>query len=60
MRKPFLVIIATYTISIIGFLFIDGKDTDGNLYHMTIFDAFYFVSYTATTIGFGEIPYAFT
>ena len=60
MRKPFLVIIATYVISIIGFLLIDGKDSNGNLYHMTIFDAFYFVSYTATTIGFGELPYAFT
>ena len=60
MRKPFLVIIATYVFSIIGFLLIDGKDSNGNLYHMTIFDAFYFVSYTATTIGFGELPYAFT
>ncbi len=60
MRKPFLVIIATYVISIIGFLLIDGKDSSGNVYHMTIFDAFYFVSYTATTIGFGEIPYPFT
>ena len=60
MRKPFLVIIATYVISIIGFLLIDGKDSSGNVYHMTIFDAFYFVSYTATTIGFGELPYAFT
>ena len=28
--------------------------------HLTIFQAFYFVSYTATTIGFGEIPYAFS
>ncbi len=27
---------------------------------MGFFDAFYFMSYTATTIGFGEIPYAFT
>ncbi len=60
MRKPFLVIILTYTISIIGFLFIGGKDSSGNFYQMTLFDAFYFVSYTATTIGFGEIPYAFT
>ena len=60
MRKPFLVIIVTYTISIIGFLFIGGKDSSGNYYQMTLFDAFYFVSYTATTIGFGEIPYAFT
>jgi len=27
---------------------------------MTLFQAFYFTSYTASTIGFGEIPYAFT
>ena len=60
MRKPFLVIIATYSISIIGFLIIDGRDSNGNVYQMTMFDAFYFVSYTATTIGFGEIPYPFT
>jgi len=60
MRTPFLVIIVTYTVSIIGLLLIDGVDNDGNPYKLTIFDAFYFISYTATTIGFGETPYAFT
>ncbi len=60
MRKPFLVIVITYTIAIIGLLIIDGVDNNGNVYKMSIFDAFYFVSYTATTIGFGETPYAFT
>ena len=60
MRKPFLVILLTYTISMIGFLLIPGMDNNGNTYHMTIFDAFYFISYTATTIGFGELPYPFT
>lgn len=60
MRKPFLVIIVTYVVSIIGFLLIEGRDSSGNVYHMSIFDAFYFVSYTATTIGFGELPYTFT
>jgi Trk K+ transport system NAD-binding subunit len=44
----------------LGFLLIPGMDSNGNTYHMTIFDAFYFISYTATTIGFGELPYAFT
>jgi voltage-gated potassium channel len=44
----------------IGFLLIPGMDLNGNTYHMTIFDAFYFISYTATTIGFGELPYPFT
>lgn len=60
MRIPFIVIIVTYTIAILGLLLIDGMDDKGNIYHMSIFDAFYFITYTATTIGFGESPYAFT
>jgi len=60
MRIPFLVIIITYTISIIGLVVIEGIDEQGNPHHMGIFDAFYFVSYMATTIGFGEAPFEFT
>lgn len=60
MRIPFIVIIVTYTIAIIGLLIIEGVDNEGNAYHMSIFDAFYFITYTATTIGFGETPYEFT
>lgn len=60
MRVPFLVIIIAYTIAITGLVLIEGKDPSGNPYQMSIFDAFYFVSYTATTIGFGETPYEFT
>lgn len=60
MRMPFIVIVITYTIAIIGLLLIDGVDSDGNPSSMGIFDAFYFVTYTATTIGFGETPYEFT
>ena len=50
MRMPILVIIITYTIAIVGLVLIEGVDTNGNPYKMSIFDAFYFVSYTATTI----------
>ena len=60
MRRPFLVIVLTYTIAIIGLIVIDGVDANGNHHQMTIFDAFYFVSYMATTIGFGETPFEFT
>jgi len=60
MRTPFLVIIITYTISIVGLILIEGIDKNGNPHQMGIFDAFYFVSYMATTIGFGEAPYEFT
>lgn len=37
-----------------------GVDGDGKPWHMSIFDALYVISYTATTIGYGEIPYAFS
>ncbi|QDF29611.1 potassium channel family protein [Halarcobacter anaerophilus] len=60
MRGPFLIIVITYTIAIVGLLVITGVDDKGQPYQMTIFDAFYFVTYTATTIGFGETPYTFT
>jgi len=60
MRRPFIVIVVTYTIAIIGLISIGGISANGEPYHMTIFDAFYFITYTATTIGFGETPFEFT
>lgn len=60
MRAPFIVIVITYAIAIIGLVVIQGVDDQGNPHHMSFFDAFYFVTYTATTIGFGETPYTFT
>jgi Trk K+ transport system NAD-binding subunit len=60
MRLPFSVITITYAIAMAGLLIIPGVDNQGNPYHLTIFEAFYFISYTATTIGFGELPYDFT
>ena len=58
MRRPFIQLIIVYNIAILGMILIPGVDDQGNTWHMSIFHAFYFVSYTATTIGFGEIPYA--
>jgi len=60
LRTPFLVILITFSISILGMMLIPGMDDKGHIYHLNFFDAFYFVSYMATTIGFGESPYAFT
>ncbi|SMC08551.1 potassium channel family protein [Nitratiruptor tergarcus] len=60
MRIPLLVIIITFSISILGMTLIPGVDDQGKPYYMNFFDAFYFVSYMATTIGFGEAPYTFT
>ena len=58
MRAPLLLLIVVYTISILGLILIPGVDNEGNPWNMSIFHAFYYVSFTATTIGFGEIPYA--
>jgi len=60
LRIPLLVIIVTYSIAILGMVLIPGLDDNGQVYHLTFFDAFYFVSYMASTIGFGESPFAFT
>ena len=60
MRTPMYVLIVTFSISILGMVLIPGVDDQGRPYHLSFFDAFYFVSYMATTIGFGESPYQFT
>ncbi|MDH5357275.1 MAG: NAD-binding protein [Gammaproteobacteria bacterium] len=59
MRQPLLTLVITYSIAVLGLVLIPGQDPDGNVWHMDFFHAFYFVSYMATTIGFGEIPHAF-
>ena len=58
MRAPFITLIIGYSITMLGLVLTPGLDDQGNPWHMSFFDAFYFVSFTATTIGFGEIPYA--
>ena len=60
LRSPLIVLILVYAISILGFVLIPGVDDQGQPWKMSFFHAFYFVSFMATTIGFGEIPYAFT
>lgn len=60
MRRPLLTLILVYAVAVLGLVLIPGQDDSGNLWHMDFFHAFYFVSFMSTTIGFGEIPYAFT
>src|SRR5829696_2271577 len=60
MRAPLITLIIIFTVSVFGLTLIPGQDADGQAYRMGFFDAFYFMSYTATTIGFGEIPHTFT
>jgi Trk K+ transport system NAD-binding subunit len=61
MRVPIIVLIVIYAISVFGLTLVPGIYADGRAAPpLSFFHAFYFVSYTATTIGFGEIPAAFS
>ena len=60
MRVPLVIIIAIFAVSVLGLSLMPGQDAAGRPHHMGLFDAFYFMSYTATTIGFGELPNEFT
>jgi Trk K+ transport system NAD-binding subunit len=59
MRAPLIVLILIYGVSVLGLTLIPGVDPQGRPWRMGFFEAFYFMSYTATTIGFGELPYPF-
>ena len=60
LRSPLITLICVYAISMTGYVIIPGEDGNHDPYQMSFFDAFYFVSFMGTTIGFGEIPYEFT
>lgn len=60
MRAPLLTLIVLYSIAIVGLVLIPGRNPDGSPWHLSIFHAFYFVSYMSTTIGFGELPREFS
>ncbi len=60
MRGPLLTLIVSYSVTVLGLVLIPGEAPGGEPHRMNFLDAFYFVSYTATTIGFGEIPHEFT
>lgn len=60
LRAPLITVIIVYAVSVGGLALIPGLTPDGHREAMSIFHAFYVMSYTATTIGFGELPYPFT
>lgn len=61
LRLPLLVVIVVFAVSVTGFVLVPGVDADGRpTAPLSFFHAFYFVTYTATTIGFGEVPVAFS
>jgi len=60
MRSPLIALISVYSISILVLVFIPGIEINGQTQYMSIFHAFYFMTFTATTTGFGEIPIEFS
>jgi len=60
MRRPLMLLVAVYSVSMVGWVLIPGPVIDGVQQEMSLFHAFYFLTYTATTTGFGEILYPFT
>ncbi|HSN69856.1 MAG TPA: potassium channel family protein, partial [Steroidobacteraceae bacterium] len=60
LRAPIIVLIVVFAVGMTGLVLIPGVDENGDPWQMTLFQAFYFTTYTASTIGFGEIPHPFT
>ncbi|RIK99258.1 MAG: potassium transporter TrkA [Burkholderiales bacterium] len=61
LRVPLLLVTVVFAVSVAGFTLVPGADADGRpSAPLSLFHAFYFVTYTATTIGFGEVPVAFS
>jgi len=60
MRRPIMVLIVVYAVSMAGWILIPGVDAEGEPQTLSFFHAFYFLTYTVTTTGFGELPQPFT
>jgi len=60
MRAPLIVVITTFSFCTAGMMFMPGVDPQGNPHRLNIFDAFYQMTITLTTVGFTEAPYPFS
>lgn len=60
MRAPLLTLIATYAVTVLGLALMPGVNPQGEPERLSIFHAFYIITYTATTTGFGELPHPFS
>ncbi|ORU90591.1 MAG: potassium transporter [Cycloclasticus sp. symbiont of Poecilosclerida sp. M] len=61
MRTPIIVLICVYAVAMLGMVLVPGlPDANGETAYMSFFHAFYFLAYTATTTGFGELPTPFS
>ncbi len=60
MRAPLITLIVILSVSVVGLSLIPGVDDQGRRAYISLFQAFYFMSFTAATIGFSELPWPFT
>lgn len=60
MRVPIIVVIGMFSFCTAGMMLMPGVDPDGNPYPLNIFDSFYQMTITLTTVGFTEAPYPFS
>lgn len=60
MRMPLLFVATTFAFCTAGMMLMPGVDPDGNPYRLNIFDAFYQMTITLTTVGYTEAPYPFS
>ncbi|KPK05686.1 MAG: hypothetical protein AMJ64_11165, partial [Betaproteobacteria bacterium SG8_39] len=60
LRAPLIYLIVSFAVGIVGLVLIPGVGPDGQPWQMSVLQALYFMAYTASTTGFGEIPRPFT
>ena len=61
LRKTLITLVLIFAIAVLGLTLVPGPlNESGEITRMDFFHAFYFISYTATTIGFGELPNTFS
>ncbi|WP_313674596.1 NAD-binding protein [Mycolicibacterium sp.] len=60
MRMPLIVVVTMFSFCTAGMMLMPGVDPQGNPHRMNIFDAFYQMTITLTTVGFTEAPYPFS
>ena len=60
LRTPLNTLIVIFFVSVVGLTLVPGVDPEGQPARLSLFESFYFMSYTATTIGFGELPWPFS
>ncbi|HSH08183.1 MAG TPA: NAD-binding protein, partial [Burkholderiales bacterium] len=60
LRAPLIYLIVSFAVGIVGLVLIPGIGPDGRPWHMSVLQALYFMAYTASTTGFGEIPHPFS